>query len=188
MLLILVLGLSLLVNTYGASPAIESKPRPQVVRYEMDTANMPNSYKFHYDASDGSSRTEEGGIINAGTSDAALDVLGSVRWYDDKGDLYEMTYKAGKRAALSAQEAQPPVEILTEKTFVNTDGYKFEFKTSDGVSRKEEAQLITVGEHQGIGVKGSYSYIAPDGQEYIVNFTADDKGYRPEIRVAPASQ
>lgn len=57
------------------------------------------------------------------------------------------------------------------------------FKTSDGVSRKEEASLITVGDHQGIGVKGSYSYTAPDGVQYEVTYTADDKGYKPQIRV-----
>lgn len=65
----------------------------------------------------------------------------------------------------------------------------YRFKTSDGVSRKEEAELITVGDHQGIGVKGSYSYIAPDGVQYLVSFTADDKGFKPQIRVAsPDSQ
>lgn len=61
----------------------------------------------------------------------------------------------------------------------------FSYKTSDGVSREEEAQLITVGENKGIGVKGSYSYVGPDGQEYQVTFTADDKGYNPKIHVVP---
>lgn len=64
----------------------------------------------------------------------------------------------------------------------------FRFKTSDGVSRKEEATVITVGDHQGIGVRGSYSYTAPDGQEYEVTYTADDKGYKPQIRVLSHKQ
>ncbi|RVE46299.1 hypothetical protein evm_009018 [Chilo suppressalis] len=81
---------------------------------------------------------------------------------------------------------QPEVEILTEKYDVSLDGYNFVYKTSDGVSRQEEAHLITVGENQGIGVKGSYSYTAPDGQQYEVSFTADDKGYKPTIRVVGA--
>nr|XP_034824582.1 endocuticle structural glycoprotein SgAbd-5-like [Maniola hyperantus] len=87
-------------------------------------------------------------------------------------------------AAFSAQGTKEPVEILSEKIFVNEKGYNFEFKTSDGVSRKEEGQLITVGDQQGIGVRGSYSYLAPDGQQYIVSYTADDKGYKPTIRIA----
>ncbi|CAH2075258.1 unnamed protein product, partial [Iphiclides podalirius] len=76
---------------------------------------------------------------------------------------------------------KPQVEILTEKNLVSETGYDFEFKTSDGVSRKEEGQLITVGDQQGIAVKGSYSYDAPDGEHYIVTFTADDKGFKPII-------
>lgn len=52
---------------------------------------------FSYDANDGSSRREEGKIQNLGTDQAALDILGTVRWYDKKGTLYQMTYKADKR-------------------------------------------------------------------------------------------
>lgn len=87
----------LLLNTLEASPYLNSQSNAQVLRYDLDTANLPNSYRFYYDATDGSSRAEEGQILNPGTNDAALDVHGSVRWYDDKGRLYEMTYKAGKR-------------------------------------------------------------------------------------------
>ncbi|XP_073951402.1 flexible cuticle protein 12-like isoform X2 [Choristoneura fumiferana] len=88
---------AVLVPIFTASPVIDSQAKPQVLRYEMDTAGMPNSYNFYYDTSDGSSRTERGAILNLGTKDAALDVLGTVRWYDNKGQLYEMSYKAGKR-------------------------------------------------------------------------------------------
>ncbi|XP_046960906.1 larval cuticle protein 65Ab1-like [Vanessa cardui] len=96
MRLILVVVL-LAVGTSVASPVVENQPRPQVVSYEMDTANMPNSYNFHYNSSDGSSRTEEGNMIDTGNGAQALDVLGAVRWYDEKGNQYEMTYKAGRR-------------------------------------------------------------------------------------------
>nr|XP_049702703.1 endocuticle structural glycoprotein SgAbd-5 isoform X2 [Helicoverpa armigera] len=89
-------------------------------------------------------------------------------------------------AAVIAAEDKPVAEIVTEQTIVNPDGYNFDFKTSDGVARQEEASLITVGDKQGISVKGSYSYTAPDGEEYQVTFTADDKGYKPTIRVVPA--
>ncbi|KAI8428858.1 hypothetical protein MSG28_007504 [Choristoneura fumiferana] len=73
---------AVLVPIFTASPVIDSQAKPQVLRY---------------DTSDGSSRTERGAILNLGTKDAALDVLGTVRWYDNKGQLYEMSYKAGKR-------------------------------------------------------------------------------------------
>nr|XP_026486139.1 endocuticle structural protein SgAbd-6-like [Vanessa tameamea] len=96
MLLILVVVL-FVVGTSVASPVVENQSRPQVLSYEMDTGNMPNSYNFHYNTSDGSSRTEEGNMIDTGMGAPALDVLGAVRWFDEKGNQYEMTYKAGKR-------------------------------------------------------------------------------------------
>ncbi|XP_022127346.2 endocuticle structural glycoprotein SgAbd-9 [Pieris rapae] len=92
-----IFAICLLLVLAECTAYIANESRPQVLQYEMETANMPNSYKFHYDASDGSSRTEHGAILNPGTKDSALDVAGAVRWYDDKGHLYEMTYKAGKR-------------------------------------------------------------------------------------------
>ncbi|CAG9560418.1 unnamed protein product [Danaus chrysippus] len=95
---VLVICLASLVGILGATPAIESQPKPQVLSYEMNTANMPNSYNYHYNNSDGSSRTEQGEFVDStGTGDASLNVAGAVRWYDDKGHLYEMTYKAGRR-------------------------------------------------------------------------------------------
>ncbi|XP_050342298.1 endocuticle structural protein SgAbd-6-like [Nymphalis io] len=97
MLLILVVMLIATACTSVASPVVENQSRPQVLSYEMDTANMPNSYNFHYNTSDGSSRTEEGNMISTGTDAPALDVLGAVRWFDEKGNQYEMTYKAGRR-------------------------------------------------------------------------------------------
>ncbi|XP_045446549.1 endocuticle structural glycoprotein SgAbd-5-like [Melitaea cinxia] len=88
-------------------------------------------------------------------------------------------------AIIATQESEPP-KIITERTFLRQNGYDFDFQTSDGVSRKEEAELITVGDHQGIGVKGSYSYFSPDGQQYVVTYTADDKGFRPKVSISPA--
>ncbi|XP_030023419.2 endocuticle structural glycoprotein SgAbd-5-like [Manduca sexta] len=93
-------------------------------------------------------------------------------------------------AVAAAQQVlqHPPAEILSDNSFVRADGYDFEYRTSDGVSRKEEAGLINVGDRQGIAVRGSYSYTAPDGQTYEVTFTADDKGYKPQIRVIEPKQ
>ncbi|XP_041976497.1 uncharacterized protein LOC121731209 [Aricia agestis] len=208
MLFILVLAVSSL-SVLEARASVDGSSRSQVLRYDMDTAKMPNSYRYHYDASDGSSRTEQGAYSSSGNSAPALKVNGAVRWYNDKGHLYEMIYKAGRRgyrtiirrvrkmltvaaavAAISAQaqETTRTAQIVTEKSLVNAEGYKFNFETSDGVSRQEEAHLITVGDHQGIGVKGSYSYYSPDGTQYIVTFTADEKGYKPTIRIASQNQ
>ncbi|CAD0198324.1 unnamed protein product [Chrysodeixis includens] len=83
-------------------------------------------------------------------------------------------------AVLAANE-KPVPEILSQSKVSNPNGYAFDFKTSDGVSRKEEASLVQVGDKYGISVKGSYSYFSPDGIEYQVTYTSDDKGFKPQI-------
>ncbi|GBP72136.1 hypothetical protein EVAR_49319_1 [Eumeta japonica] len=50
-----------------------------------------------YDTKDGSSRVEEGNMLDAGTDKANLDVHGAVSWQDDRGHTYQMVYKAGTR-------------------------------------------------------------------------------------------
>ncbi|XP_059616146.1 flexible cuticle protein 12-like [Phlebotomus argentipes] len=64
---------------------------------------------------------------------------------------------------------------------IGVDGYRYAFETSDGISRQEEAELKNVGtENEAISVRGSYSWVAPDGQTYTINFVADENGYQPE--------
>lgn len=54
-------------------------------------------------------------------------------------------------------------------------------ETSDGQRRQESAELRNVGtDRQSLAVHGSYSYIAPDGNEYVVSYTADEFGFHPE--------
>ncbi|CAB3242923.1 unnamed protein product [Arctia plantaginis] len=91
-------------------------------------------------------------------------------------------------ATVVIADVKPVAEIITEHTIVNPDGYSFDFKSNDGISRQEEGKLITVNDKVGIAISGTYSYPGPDGEQYEVTFTADDKGYKPQIRVLPAGQ
>ncbi|CAD7004131.1 flexible cuticle protein 12 [Ceratitis capitata] len=60
------------------------------------------------------------------------------------------------------------------------DGYKFGYETSDGVTRQEEAELKNVGtEQEAIVIRGSVSWVAPDGQTYTLNYIADENGFQP---------
>lgn len=57
----------------------------------------------------------------------------------------------------------------------------FRLETSDGQKRQEHAELRHVGtDRQAIAVRGSYSYIGPDGKEYTINYVADEFGFQPE--------
>lgn len=55
------------------------------------------------------------------------------------------------------------------------------YETSDGISRQEEAEIKNAGtENEALSVKGSISWVAPDGVTYTINFVADENGYQPQ--------
>lgn len=61
---------------------------------------------------------------------------------------------------------------------------------SDGQIRSEAGQLKDIVDAEGkeskaIVVSGSYSFVAPDGLIYWVNYTADENGYHPVIGTGP---
>ncbi|CAG7835612.1 unnamed protein product [Allacma fusca] len=60
-----------------------------------------------------------------------------------------------------------------------------EFETSNGIRVQEETEVVNTNSEPGsdgrsIVKKGSYSWIAPDGQKYEVRYTADAFGFHPE--------
>ncbi|XP_041976489.1 endocuticle structural glycoprotein SgAbd-5-like [Aricia agestis] len=75
------------------------------------------------------------------------------------------------------------VQILRYNTDnIGLDGYKFDFELSDGTKRDEQAELRNAGtDDEAIAVKGSYSWIGPDGVKYTVIYTADENGFQPRI-------
>ncbi|CAK1604160.1 unnamed protein product [Parnassius mnemosyne] len=76
-------------------------------------------------------------------------------------------------------QAKSPVEIVKQDSEINVNGYNFEFETSDGTYRQEQGDYKNDTEQQGLSVKGSYKYVAPDGQHIQVTFVADKNGYQP---------
>uniref|UniRef100_A0A182QTL9 Uncharacterized protein n=1 Tax=Anopheles farauti TaxID=69004 RepID=A0A182QTL9_9DIPT len=66
------------------------------------------------------------------------------------------------------------------------DGYNFQFDTSNGIQRQEQAQLKQFDdENAALVVRGSYSFTADDGQVYTVNYVADENGFQPEAPHLP---
>lgn len=60
------------------------------------------------------------------------------------------------------------------------------YETSDGVSRQEQGELKNPGtDTQALSVKGTVTWVAPDGQTYTVNYIADENGYQPEAAHLP---
>ncbi|KAG6448617.1 hypothetical protein O3G_MSEX005590 [Manduca sexta] len=64
--------------------------------------------------------------------------------------------------------------------------YRFAFEQSDGNKREEQGDVINAGtDDESIVVKGSYSWVGPDGVTYTVTYVADDKGFQPTIEQGP---
>lgn len=85
--------------------------------------------------------------------------------------------------AITACLARPNEDatVLKYESAVNTDGYNFALQTSDGTNREESGSLKNAGaEDEALVVRGSFSWVAPDGQTYSINFVADETGYHPE--------
>ncbi|KAG5676772.1 hypothetical protein PVAND_006581 [Polypedilum vanderplanki] len=73
-----------------------------------------------------------------------------------------------------------------ENDNVGLGNYQFAYETSDGVSRQEQAELKNVGtENEALVVRGTIRWFAPDGQEYVLNYIADENGFQPEGSFLP---
>ncbi|XP_034133886.1 larval cuticle protein 65Ag1-like [Drosophila guanche] len=80
--------------------------------------------------------------------------------------------------ALAAPSAD--VQTLRSESEVGPESYKYALETSDGTNKVEEGHLTNVGsENEAIAVKGSFSFVADDGQTYTVNYIADENGFQP---------
>lgn len=59
--------------------------------------------------------------------------------------------------------------------------FYYSFGTSNGINREESAVVNNLGsDAESIAIRGSYSYVADDGQTYSVRFVADENGFQPE--------
>lgn len=54
---------------------------------------------------------------------------------------------------------------------------KCSYETSDGISRSEEAEVKNQGtENETLVVRGTVSWVAPDGVRYTISFVSDENG------------
>ncbi|KRK01269.1 uncharacterized protein Dyak_GE27971 [Drosophila yakuba] len=65
------------------------------------------------------------------------------------------------------------------------------FSTTDGVAAQAAGLLKNAGtKDEALAVKGSFSFVADDGQTYTVTYVADENGYQPQgahLPVAPTA-
>lgn len=57
----------------------------------------------------------------------------------------------------------------------------FSYETSNGIAAQESGQLKNAGtDDEAMSVQGSFSWVAPDGQQYTITYVADENGFRPQ--------
>ncbi|XP_013110227.1 larval cuticle protein 65Ag1 [Stomoxys calcitrans] len=96
---------------------------------------------------------------------------------------FAIVFAALFAVALAAPATQDyaNAEVIRLESDVRPEGYNFALETSDGKTHQEEGSLKNVGsEDEAIVVRGSYSFVADDGQTYTVNYVADENGFQPE--------
>ncbi|XP_005174948.2 larval cuticle protein 65Ag1 [Musca domestica] len=88
-----------------------------------------------------------------------------------------------------ALAAPADVEIVRSESDVGPESFQYAFETSDGTKAEAQGQLNNAGsEQEAIAVRGSFSFVADDGQTYTVNYVADENGFQPQgahLPVAP---
>lgn len=90
--------------------------------------------------------------------------------------------------ALSAPPAHQETQITKLVNDVAVDGFNYNVETSDGSSQNAQGELKQVdAKNSAVVVKGSFSYIASDGQQYTVTYVADENGYQPSGKHLPVA-
>ncbi|EDW17489.1 endocuticle structural protein SgAbd-6 [Drosophila mojavensis] len=88
---------------------------------------------------------------------------------------------ASSSLAAPLDDSQQATILRYDNENIGTDGYNFGYETSDGVTRQEQAELKNAGtEQEALSVRGSVSWVAPDGQTYTLNYIADENGFQPQ--------
>lgn len=75
-----------------------------------------------------------------------------------------------------AKVSTDDVSVLSRSSSNDGSVYKFAFEQSDGQKRDEAGEVKLIGKEMGIVMRGSYSFVADDGQTYTVTYIADENG------------
>lgn len=86
--------------------------------------------------------------------------------------------------------AEEPIAIVNQDAEVNFDGsYHHSFETAHGIAVQEQGQLKNAGnkDTEAEEVTGSFSFTAPDGTKYSVNYVANENGFQPDAAHLPVA-
>ncbi|KAK9717967.1 Insect cuticle protein [Popillia japonica] len=92
--------------------------------------------------------------------------------------------------AIAAPQGADKDAVVVKSSFDNigTDGFSYEYETSNGIAAQEQGTLKNVGtEQESLSVQGQFKYVGPDGVTYTVTYIADDNGFQPQGAHIPSA-
>jgi len=101
------------------------------------------------------------------------------------------TYQLAQPSESSVARAVPapePIAIRSQSFEPEASGaFRYAFEGENELKQKAEGSLRTVGEAEVVVMKGEYSYIGVDGNEWKVEWYADETGFHPSAPFLPKS-
>ena len=83
--------------------------------------------------------------------------------------------------AVAMARPDKEVQILKQDSDVGPESFVTRTELDDKTVIESSGQLNNIGtDHESIVIKGSFSYVGPDGVTYTVNYVADENGYQPQ--------
>ncbi|XP_075971122.1 endocuticle structural protein SgAbd-6-like [Anticarsia gemmatalis] len=79
-----------------------------------------------------------------------------------------------------------PQIVRYENDNPGSGNYRYYYEQTDGTKQEQKGEIRNEGtEDEAIVVKGTFTWVGPDGVTYTVNYDADENGYQPEIEQGP---
>merc|ERR1712037_586270 len=102
-------------------------------------------------------------------------------------DTYQQALPSESSVA-RAVPAPEPIAIRSQSFEPEASGaFRYAFEGENELKQKAEGSLRTVGEAEVVVMKGEYSYIGVDGNEWKVEWYADETGFHPSAPFLPKS-
>ncbi|CAB4068387.1 unnamed protein product [Lepeophtheirus salmonis] len=100
------------------------------------------------------------------------------------------SYSNNNAGSNSFQSNRPNIKILSSSynapgTLDGSSNFDYAFESENGIRQQAVGKTKVVGDTEVVVMKGSYEYVGPDGQTYVVDWYADETGYHPSAPHLP---
>lgn len=93
--------------------------------------------------------------------------------------IFAVLIASAMAAVPQARSNLDDVKIVSRSFTNDGKAYNYAFETSDGTKHEEAGEVKLIGKESGIVMRGSYSFVADDGNTYTVTYIADENGFQP---------